>query len=172
MVQTETMNNIRRLRPGEGAALRAIRLQALADSPAAFGSTLDETEARPMAYWENRAVQNAAGEESIIVIAETEDGWIGLAGSYLDETEPGKSCDLISMWVHPAHRGQGVGKQLVESVVDWARERGLERVSLWVTESNASAIALYTRCGFMSTGETQPLPSNPALFEQRMVLDL
>ena len=165
------MVTIRRIRPDEGARLRAIRIEALADSPSAFGSTLAETIRRPYAYWEHRAADNAAGEESVLFVAEEPEGWCGLAGAYRDESDR-TSADLISMWVRPAYRGQALGRRLVESVVAWARGHGLAQLALWVETGNASAIALYECCGFEHTDETQPLPSNPTLAERRMILRL
>jgi hypothetical protein len=46
------------------------------------------------------------------------------------------------------------------------------RLALWVTQTNAPARALYTRMGFVATGRTQPVPSNPTLREEVMVRDL
>jgi len=164
---------IRKIRANDGQRLRTIRLQAIADTPSAFGSTLDETLARTDEYWDARVTQAAIGEESVLFVAENSEGWVGLVGGYLEDFAATASVELISMWVAPACRGQGLGRRLVEQIVVWAREhRGARHVSLWVTENNAAAIALYERCGFRSTGETQPLPSSPDLLEQRMVLDL
>jgi GNAT superfamily N-acetyltransferase len=162
---------IRQIRASEAARLRAIRLQALSDSPEAFGSTLAQTQAWPSQYWHDRAAQAAAGVENILFVAEENVVWVGLVGGVL-ENQDGKSAELISMWVNPTYRRAGVGFQLVERVVKWARHHGARRVALWVTQHNASAISLYARCGFASSGETQVLPSNPALLEQRMVLHL
>ena len=39
---------------------------------------------------------------------------------------------------------------------------------LWVTTTNVAARTLYERAGFVATGETKPLPSDPRLDEQRM----
>ena len=125
-----------------------------------------------MAYWDERARGNAGGRESILFVAEDPSGWVGLVGAVLEESQSTRSAELISMWVDPAYRCQGLGQRLVGQVVDWARQHGASAVSLWVTESNRSAASLYTRCGFRSTGESQPLPSNRTLLEQRMVLDL
>lgn len=173
------MTDIRRIRASEGTKLRAIRLRALADSPSAFGSTLAETETRPVSHWDNRARDDAAGQNSALFVAEEGDDWIGLVGGMIEEAEDARTSDdggpvavVFSMWVDPAYRGHGIGQRLVERVIAWARERGLGTALLWVTESNLSAIALYTRCGFRSTGETQPLPSNPTLLEQKMLLEL
>ena len=78
------------------------------------------------------------------------------------------AADLVSMWVRPSARGLGVGEALVEAAASWARARDFGSLSLWVTESNAPARRLYERCGFTPTGESQPLPSDPALPEIRM----
>jgi GNAT superfamily N-acetyltransferase len=163
---------IRQIRAEEGEQFRAVRLQAIADSPSAFGSTLAETEARPPEYWAHRAGRGAAGEETVLFVAEEAGGWVGVVGGFLEEEGGARSVDLVSMWVNPAFRRQGLARQLVERLIAWARGRGAERVALWVTETNAAAITLYVRRGFAATGETQPLPSNPALSERRMVLEL
>lgn len=165
------MVTIRRIRPTEGQEFRAIRLQALADSPTAFGSTVAETESRPAKYWVARAAAGAAGEDSVLFVAEEADAWVGLVGGFVEgETE--RDVELISMWVNPSYRGRGVGRQLVEQLLEWASSRGAGRVLLWVTENNVEATSLYRRCGFIPSGDRQPHPSQPALWEQRMLRDL
>lgn len=163
---------VRRIRSTEGGRFRAIRLRAVADSPGAFGSTLAEIEARPTQYFHDRAAAGAEGEESVLFVAEESGDWIGLVGGFLGESEGERCADLISMWVSPSYRGRGIGRRLVERLVGWARERGARRVILWVTETNAAAIGLYARCGFVPTSATQPLPSDPHLLEREMVLTL
>jgi GNAT superfamily N-acetyltransferase len=76
--------------------------------------------------------------------------------------------DVVSVWVRPAFRGRGVADALIEATAGWARARSFPALSLWVTETNASARRLYARRGFAPTGESQPLPSNPALTESWM----
>ena len=161
---------IRRIRADEGPALRALRLEAIADTPTAFGSTLAETEARPVDYWQARAQSAADGHDNVLFVAEENGSWIGLAGGYLDDERSDGSVDLISMWVHPAYRGRGLGRQLVQRVVGWARERGAPRVFLWVTEGNEAAEVLYERCGFRDTGGRQALPSHAGMREREMEL--
>jgi ribosomal protein S18 acetylase RimI-like enzyme len=76
------------------------------------------------------------------------------------------------MWVTPETRGTGVARLLVDAVVMWARERYVRHLGLWVTEGNDPARALYEKSGFSFTGERQPLPSDPALMEARLVREL
>ena len=51
----------------------------------------------------------------------------------------------------------------------WAIETNATSVSLWVTRGNTTAERLYGAKGFVATGEVQPLPSDSANDEIRMV---
>ncbi len=62
------------------------------------------------------------------------------------------SAALTSLWVDPRFRGRGLGSALIDAVVDWARERGLSQILLWVTDGNQHAETLYLRNGFVRTG--------------------
>jgi RimJ/RimL family protein N-acetyltransferase len=58
----------------------------------------------------------------------------------------------IGMQVLPEWRGRGVGSALVAGAIEWARERGLHKLSLSVFVHNAAAIALYRKFGFIEEG--------------------
>jgi GNAT superfamily N-acetyltransferase len=147
---------IRRIRADEGPRLRALRLRALADAPLAFGSTLTREAAFTDAAWQERARRGASGAEGVTFVAELEGQWVGIAtGLPVDPDEPDDPRPV-----------------LVDAVVGWARERGAEGLCLWVTATNASAIALYARCGFRNSGVRRSLPHSPAVAMLRMVRDL
>ncbi|AZM87952.1 MULTISPECIES: GNAT family N-acetyltransferase [Streptomyces] len=54
--------------------------------------------------------------------------------------------------VAPGHRGRGVGRELMERAVGFARERGAGHIWLEVTNVNAPAIHAYRRMGFAFCG--------------------
>ena len=58
--------------------------------------------------------------------------------------------ELKSMRTDPARRGQGLGRAMLDALLDDARRRGIRRVSLETgsAEFFAPAHALYTRAGF------------------------
>jgi len=60
----------------------------------------------------------------------------------------GWSSRLAAMAVVPEARGQGVGRVLMDRVMDEARARGQRRMVLEVIESNDVAVRLYKGCGF------------------------
>ncbi|MEX2422454.1 MAG: GNAT family N-acetyltransferase [Acidimicrobiia bacterium] len=70
-----------------------------------------------------------------IGVAVVDGGWVGL-------------FDVI---VDPEQRHQGHGRQMTETMLAWAAERGAERSYLQVVSTNDPAIALYHRLGFTET---------------------
>lgn len=58
----------------------------------------------------------------------------------------------IGMLVARDWRGRGVGSALVAAGIDWARRRGLHKLSLSVFAHNTAAIALYRKFGFVDEG--------------------
>ena len=58
----------------------------------------------------------------------------------------------IGMAVAREWRGRGVGSALLAAAIEWARERGLHKLSLGVFAHNAAAIALYRKFGFVEEG--------------------
>jgi RimJ/RimL family protein N-acetyltransferase len=58
----------------------------------------------------------------------------------------------IGMLVVPAWRSRGVGSALLTAAIDWARMRGLHKLSLDVFPGNVVAIALYRKFGFVEEG--------------------
>ena len=88
-----------------------------------------------------------------------------MAGLF-DEGE--RSAQLISVWVRPEHRGRGAARALTMAALDLANGAGMARVTLWVTNGNASARGLYEHLGFRPTGNHQPVPSRSSLEEHEM----
>lgn len=148
--------------PDEWEILRDVRLAALRETPSAFGSTYARESAFTEEQWRGRTCQRH-GVTYLAYLPNAQEP-AGLVGVYVEEGLP----DVVSMWVRPAARGNGVGKALISAAADWAKARGHDAVFLWVTESNLPARRLYERCGFALTGEEQPLPSDPTLPEVRM----
>lgn len=58
----------------------------------------------------------------------------------------------IGMMVARDWRGRGVGTALVAAAIEWARARGLHKLTLSVFPHNEAAIALYRKFGFLEEG--------------------
>jgi ribosomal protein S18 acetylase RimI-like enzyme len=158
---------VRRVRADDGPVLKAIRLDALLESPSAFGSSHAAEVDQPDEHWASRAALGAAGGQSATYFAVEDPSVVGIVAGYRPDPV-GSSIELVSMWVSPPHRRAGIGAKLVDAVIGWARETGATSVGLWVTEGNDAAVTLYEAAGFRHTGERQPLPSDPSKDELRM----
>ncbi len=136
---------IDRLSPDAWSRLKAIRLRALTDAPHAFGTTLTDSAAWPDAVWQRQA------RELVTFVAVLDGEDVGMVRCVASSAET-EVAELLSMWVAPDARRRGVGVSLVDAVIDWAREEGLQRVALQVRDANVDAVAFYARCGFVRDG--------------------
>ncbi|WP_438040345.1 GNAT family N-acetyltransferase [Sorangium sp. So ce128] len=144
---------IEQLRPGDGARWRSIRLQALEEAPHAFGTTYGEAAQWNAARWEAQVVELA----TFVAVLDGRD--VGVVRGAAHRSSD--LCELISMWVAPTARRQGIGAQLIDSVAAWAKAVGATALVLDVVAANAPAVALYERTGFLrldgaSMGELAP----------------
>ena len=145
------MLHLKQLTTEEAPRFRSIRLRALLDAPDAFGSTFEETAARPAESWSKQLLELP----TFVAINDGLD--VGVVRCARDETRV-DTASLLSMWVAPEVRRRGVGGVLVDAVIEWARSNGVTRLLLDVADNNAPAIKLYKRKGFEPNGEVGTLP--------------
>jgi ribosomal protein S18 acetylase RimI-like enzyme len=131
-------------------AWRALRLEALKNHPLAFMSSYEEAVKRDLAFFAERIPEPDGADVLFGVYVEGE-----LCGCAGFGREPGeKERHKGFMWgvyLQPALRGRGLGKALVERLLDHARGQvALVRCS--VTTENTAACELYRRMGFVEYG--------------------
>lgn len=145
---------------------KEVRLRALQDAPHAFGSSYAKEFQLSDSDWAKR-VERWSGEVGVGFLAMDEGAACGLAGSFLDQKDATRA-NLISMWTAPTHRQRGIGRLLVDEVLNWARARRAHILQLMVTSNNEPAIRFYQRLGFTRTGRTEPYPNDSAVIEYEM----
>ncbi|MGB9963599.1 GNAT family N-acetyltransferase [Halobacterium sp. CBA1126] len=78
------------------------------------------------------------------LLAVGDDGVRGhVAAAPVDASDP----ELV-VFVHPDHRGRGVGTELLEQLVAYADADGCESLALTVAEDNERAVHVYDNLGF------------------------
>jgi GNAT superfamily N-acetyltransferase len=81
-------------------------------------------------------------------------------------------AQLRLLFVDSEARGHGAGTKLVQRCLDFARDRGYERMVLWTNSSLESARRIYDALGFVQTRE-EPHPVFPeGTIGQELWLDL
>ena len=108
------MIEVRRIRAGEGPALRSLRLKALADAPEAFSTTLEQGLQLSDAVWEERADRGAESSATAYFLAVDGGRFCGMVGVYAPEGSR-VEIELISLWVDPAHRRTGIARALIHA---------------------------------------------------------
>ena len=143
---SESTLSIRLCGVDDWADLRAIRLEALADTPEAYGSTYAENVRWSDAQWKNAATNR------LYYLAERDGHVVGMVSGGFNDGYPGTRW-LYGMYVTPSDRGTGTAALLVRAINDWAKAEGVDEVYLHVTTSVARARAFYEKVGFRATGE-------------------
>lgn len=148
----------RPLSEDEWELYREIRLRALADTPSAFGSTLERERGFTEADWRQRM-------RGPMVVVEEEGDPVAIGATF--EDADGVTC-VWGMWTEPTSRGRGHATAILHALLDNAIAAG-RPVELDVNIVNVPAIAAYERFGFVATGRTQPLREGSDMLVQRMV---
>jgi GNAT superfamily N-acetyltransferase len=143
----ETTLNIRLCGKNDWEDLRAIRLEALADTPEAYGSTFEESVRWSDAQWKNAAFNR------LYYLAERDGRVVGMVSGGYNDAHPDTRW-LYGMYVTPSERGTGTADLLVRAVEEWARGHGVAEIYLHVTTSVPRARAFYEKFGFRPTGES------------------
>ena len=159
---------IRRMMPADAAQYREIRLEGLKCSPEAFGSTYETESVQPLSRFSERLASSAVfgafrGAELL-----------GIAGfAVRNGVKEAHKGLLWGMYVRPDARTAGVGRRLVEAVIDYARQR-VELLQLSVVSDNEQARRLYAGLGFVEYGvEQNSLKQHGRYYDEiLMALDL
>jgi ribosomal protein S18 acetylase RimI-like enzyme len=147
------MSDVRRLGPDDWETFRDIRLASLADSPDAFGSSLEREQAFIEEDWRRRL-----GGPVYVV----DDPDPVSVGGIFDNDGIGQ---IWGMWTDPAHRGRGHARRILDAVTPH-----LPQVQLHVNITNGGARLVYERYGFVGTGEVEPLRPGSDMQIELMVL--
>ncbi|MCC2274347.1 GNAT family N-acetyltransferase [Streptomyces sp. ET3-23] len=136
---------IRPVRPGELAAVAGLRWRWVQELYGAPDAAPDEFVPRFVAW----ARENESSHRCMVLLRGEE--VIGMAWLATAPRVPHPraferaSGDVQCVYVVPDARDRGLGGALIEAVLAWARELGLERVTV---HSNDRAVGAYSRHGF------------------------
>jgi RimJ/RimL family protein N-acetyltransferase len=164
---------LRTLRETDTSVFRALRLLALEESPSAFGADLQDERSMALGAMAAR-IAPADDDGSGVLGAFDGDGLVAVAGLHRQHGAKNRHTALIwSVYVAPGYRGTGLGRRLLQRVIDLAREmEGLRRVNLTVNANNSAAFALYRSLGFVEYGRMPESLFVGGLFHDEILMTL
>lgn len=138
-----------------------IRHATEADIPAIMG-IYNEAVANTTAIWNETLVDLANREEwfkvrlarGFPVLVADVGGQVAGYASYGDwrAFEGFRHTAEHSVYIHPDHRGAGLGRKLMQALVDNASERGIHVMIACVEAGNTASIRLHESLGFRNVG--------------------
>lgn len=128
-------------------------LEALQESPYAYATSYQEQHQAPQKKWEQRL----QGQNSLMIFSQDEQKLIGLVGAYWEEkTKTAHIANIVSVYLKPEYRNQGIGRRLLESIIGESRQQPhITKLKIGVNPTQISALALYHKLGFRVVGELQ-----------------
>ena len=157
---------IRQLTPADAESFRELRLEGLRLNPEAFGSTYEFEKNEPLTRYTgwltNSAVFGAYRNSQLIGTA----SFTQLSG--LKDSHKGL---LRAMYVRPTHRRSGAGRQLVQAIIETARQK-VEQVQLAVVSDNEPALCLYHSLGFRQYGLERNALKHNSIYSDEILMSL
>jgi putative acetyltransferase len=87
---------------------------------------------------------------SYYYVALQDDQVVGGCGIFPTDNLPDGTCELVKLYVNKEARGTGLGKQLMEQSISWAKANGYTQVYLESMPELAKAVSIYEKVGFKS----------------------
>lgn len=133
----------------DAAQLRDLRLQALQDTPQAFGADFKTASERTVEWWEEEIRSGMENEERVIFLAQAGENLVGMTGIYRRNAPKSLHSGMIwGVFVQPSWRGLHLADAMIESCLGWGMARGVRIARIGVITTNTAAIRCYMRCGF------------------------
>jgi ribosomal protein S18 acetylase RimI-like enzyme len=103
-------------------------------------------------YGPDRLRENVEEPRSELLVAEADGSVVGFAHAFVDP----EAVTLLRLYVHSDSRGEGVGRDLFEALVDRATEAGADRLRATALAANDPGAAFYRAMGLerVATDET------------------
>jgi len=95
------------------------------------------------------------GEDSSVVVAEDNGVIVGSGYARIKQSKAHLLHELHTylgfMYVAPSHRGQGINQLVIQALIKWGKEQGLQDFYLEAYADNTPALKAYQKLGFQAS---------------------
>lgn len=148
--------NIRKAGPADAAVLTSIVRESFKDVAVRFSLTADNCPKHPSNCAMDWIEKEMARDVQYFLLL-NDDAPIGCVAVEM----PGKDvCYMERLCVHPSMRRQGFGQLLVRHAIEFAKSKGVSRMSIGIIAEQRELKNWYQRLGFVQAG-TKRFPHLP-----------
>jgi phosphinothricin acetyltransferase len=152
--------NLRALRPQDWPSVRAIYEDGILGGDATF-----ETEAPSWEEWD-------AAHPELRLVAERDGTLVGFAALSPASSRPCyRGVGEVSVYVATDARGSGVGRALLELLVDRSEQAGYWTLTAGVFPENQASLRLHEACGFREVGVRERLGRSAGVWRDVLLLE-
>ena len=152
---------IEEMKESDWPAVRAIYLEGIATGQATF-----ETEAPAWERWDG------AHHAFARLVARAGDGVKGWAAlSPVSGRAVYSGVAEVSVYVGERHRGAGIGRALLEALINASEQNGIWTLQAGIFPENDASIALHKLCGFREVGRRERIGCMNGVWRDTLLLE-
>lgn len=153
---------IENMRTEHWESVRAIYLEGIATGHATF-----ETEAPDWPRWD---ASHHPFARLVALAGERVAGWAAL--SPVSSRKAYAGVAEVSVYVGTQHRGEGVGRALLEALIRESEANGVWTLQAGIFPENAASVALHLACGFREVGRRERVARLNGRWRDTVLLEL
>lgn len=129
---------------------------------------------RPFTPQQEREYIASLSDRESIFLAEVEGRVVGFQSldQWIKYTDSFDHVGSMGTIVRPEWRGKGIGRQLAQYTLDFARAHGYEKIVIYVRAGNEGARAFYRRLGFAPKGVLERQVKIDGQYEDEVFMEL
>ncbi len=142
--------NVRQAKPEEVEDIITLNTAIFRDLNLQFDRDYDQDFFSRTPEGQKYFIEAVENKDGCFLVAEKNGQLIGYANGERKKVfyRHGKYFEIDNVGVHPDWQGKGIGKQLLDTIIAWAKNQGYTKVYLQSYYNNDKAIQFYKNQGF------------------------
>lgn len=147
--------------PADWESVRRIYLEGIATGKATLETETPDWEKWDAGHLRQCRLVAKAGDEII--------GWCAL--SSVSNRRVYSGVAEVSVYLDRRYRGRGVGRALLNALIDFSEKCGIWTLQAGILADNVSSLALHERCGFREVGKRERIGKLHGIWRDVILLE-